>query len=206
MESRNNPGEDSGDQDPTFEESLNTLQQAGRMANKAAIQFYNSVFNWIKNRHPFVQLAIASITWFGGNWIYTLVSPVVIKNFNMLVLQLNISDAMPQFLDSGPILTDLQLFGMFLGVVVGQNRIQTQKLKKMETKLTTVENDLIATDGGVEDEPATGGGAVGGAIAGGFAGLSLGPGGIAAGALVGYLIGERVDHRVERKNNDFPER
>lgn len=210
------PDEDSGgrtdaeegpdDQDPSFEDSLNTLQQAAKKANEATIQFYHSSLNWIRNSHPFVQLSVAAITWFGGNWIYTQVSPVVIQNFEMLVLHLDIYDTMPQFLDGGPILTDLQLFGMFLGVVVGQNRIQTQKLKKMETKLATVEEDLIATDGGVEDESATGGGAVGGAIAGGFAGLSLGPGGIAAGALVGYLIGERVDHRVKRKNNEFPNR
>lgn len=87
----------------------------------------------------------------------------------------------------------MQSLGVLSGVIIAQNRTHTRKLKRIDAKLATMDEDpATATDEGVRGAKAGGGGGVGGAIAGGFAGVSFGPGGALAGAFLGYIIGENV--------------
>lgn len=184
-------------EDYRLSESVSRFRGAGTNISEGVEHLYYGGKRKVKAQHPTVQLSIAGVMWFGGNWVYNRIKTPILDFLG------TVADAVPAELVTSPALgiagvlsmpIYVQLLGILSGVIVAQNRMHTQKLKEIENEVSGVnDTPATATDGGTRRErDKGGGGGVGGAIAGGFAGASFGPGGALAGAFLGYIIAENV--------------
>lgn len=182
--------------DYDLSKSIDGLRGAGANLNEAIEHLYYGTRKKVKDLHPVLQIGIAVVVWFGGNWIYNRVkTPVLDVTIDVVEAIPAKSLIAPAFglAEAVAIPVWVQLLGMLSGIILTQNRIHTQKLKEIEEGLRTMGDDPpTATDGGTRKTQKPSGPGVGGAIAGGFAGASFGPGGVLAGAFLGYLISEEL--------------
>lgn len=192
--------DDSDDYD--LSESWTRFRGAGTDINQGITHLYYGIKQKITNQHPFVQLGITAILWFGGNWVYNRIKKPIIDGV------IGVTEAIPAEYLASPAfgLANavsfpfwVQLLGILSGAIIAQNRTHTRKLKRIENKLTAMDRGpATVADGGVREAKKDGGGGVGGAIAGGFAGAPFGPGGALAGAFLGYIIGENITQEDEK--------
>lgn len=193
--------------DYELSESVSRFRGAGTNISEGVEHLYYGGKQKVKAQHPTIQVSIAVVMWFGGNWVYNRIKTPVLHFLAA------VADAIPaEFLTTpafgiaGVLSMPMyvQLLGILSGVIIAQNRTHTQKLKEIENEVNGVnDTPATATDGGTRRErKKSGGGGVGGAIAGGFAGASFGPGGALAGAFLGYIIGENMTE--ENDDADLP--
>lgn len=202
-------GDDSDDYE--LSESVSRFRGAGINISEGVEHLYYGGKQKVKDQHPLIQLSIAGVMWFGGNWVYNRIKTPILDLLEA------VADAIPaEFLTTpafgiaGVLSMPMyvQLLGILSGVIIAQNRTHTQKLKQIENKVSGVnDTPATATDGGTRREKKRGGGGgVGGAIAGGFAGASFGPGGALAGAFLGYIIGENMteeDDQIDESTTEL---
>jgi hypothetical protein len=155
-----------------------------------------------------VQSVIAVAAWFSGNWTYNRIAPQITGALQTLLRRLSFEFSIApalKTLGGRSVLVSVPVFLILLVTLVVQNRTQTQKLKTIESKVTTVADSTgKSTDGGTRELPPTGPRAVGGAIIGAIVGASisiwLGPGSILAGAFLGFTTGDRWDIRAYERD------
>lgn len=192
-------GEDSEPDDAGVRESVDSFRQAGSAMSDGLRGIYDESQAWVNRRHLLVQFAIGILVWFVANWTYNRITPPIVTA--TVALTERMSSAFPtDFLfgipDTSPVLASVQILTALLAIVVAQNRMQTQKLKEIEVKVTTMTTSRPeTTDGGTPERRPTVAWAVGLAIAGGSIGFSFGPGGVLAGIYFGLLVGGKIDRR-----------
>lgn len=197
-------GQDGGDDDYDLSESLGLFRGAGNSLNEAVKHLYFGGRKKVQDLHYSIQIGIALGLWFGGNWVYNQIKRPVLDFLKWVAgaipVELLVS---PRVGLSQAVGTSVwvQILGMLAGVIIAQNRRQTQKLMRIKSEVESMNgNPEVATDGGRRKSEKPKGAGLGGAIAGGFAGASFGPGGVLAGAFLGYIIGEGM--RDEQSEND----
>lgn len=193
--------EDDDTEEYDVSESLRSFRRAGSKATEGIGHLYHGGKEQLADQHVVVKGVITFGLWFTGNWVYTRIASsfvnVVVHLFSTVPTD-SVLAILLGFLGGDAVLSTAHLLGISTGALLGQNRLQTRKLKDIESKLTTMgEKSPAATDGGSQDpEYVSGGGGLGGAIAGVSIGISFGPGGVLAGAYLGYVVGERLT-RIE---------
>jgi len=179
-----------------FDESIRSFRRAATKVTEGLKHLYHGGKNQLADQHIVVQSAITVGLWFAGNWTYNRIAPQVVDSVAGLFSSVRPTSVLAltlELLGADFAFPATQLSGILLGMLVGQTRLQTRRLKRIETKVTDMgKAGETATDGGSPDPETIGGGGLGGAIAGGFAGASFGPGGVLAGAYLGYVLGERL--------------
>lgn len=193
---------DTAEGEPDVRKSAASFRRAASELSSGLDHIYNGGRSWIENRHIVVQIAIAASLWFSLNWFYNQISPPIfsaLANVAGDVPSEYFADSVISILLRSDVLSATQIVGFFSGIILGQNVVQTRKLKQIEGQLQDMSQDpTTVTDGGSTEPSTTGGGAIGGAIAGGSLGVSFGPGGVVAGAFLGAILGNRAEELQEK--------
>lgn len=183
-------------EDYDIDESIRSFRRAGAKVIEGVIHLYRGGRDHVSDQHAVVQGAITVGLWFAGNWVYNRTAPLIIELSGHAISNVpteSLLALVSGFLGGNLALSTAQLLGVSTGALLGQNGFQTRKLKRIETKVTGMnETTPPATDGGRPESETVGGGGLGGAIAGGSIGISFGPGGVLAGVYLGYVLGERL--------------
>lgn len=176
--------------------SIRSFRVAGSRVIEGFEHLYHGSKELIGDQHVVVQAATTVGLWFAGNWVYNRIAPPLVDSVERAISAFRVESIVVPFfafLGGDFAVSTAQLLGISTGALLGQNRFQTRRLKRIETNVIAMrESDATATDGGSPETEPVGGGGLGGAIAGGSIGLSFGPGGVLAGAYLGYVLGERL--------------
>jgi len=189
---------DDDTQDDTDEydisESLRSFRGAGSRVSEGIEHLYYGGKERLADQHVVVQAAVTLGLWFAGNWVYNHTAPLVVETTASVISNVSpasITSLLLELIGDDFAFPTEQLSGILISILVGQTRLQTRRLKRVEAKVTNMsEASPAATDGGTPAK--IGGGGLGGALAGVFAGASFGPGGVLAGIYLGYVVGERL--------------
>lgn len=199
--------------DPGIGESVDSFRQAGSAASDGFQKLCGLGRAWFERRHFSVQFVISLVFWFSGNWAYNRIEPTIMSVLRDLLgrVYFEIAVAFPfSIFEERPVFASALVLLALLVTVVIQNRVQTRRLKTIESILTTMSDSTKAsTDGGTRELPPTGPRAIGGAIIGAIIGAILaiwfGPGSILAGAFLGFTTGDRWDIRAYERNPLTPD-
>lgn len=202
-------GDDTGQENSSVRASLDSFRRAGTAVSNGFRVFHKGTRAWVERRHSAIQFGFATAFWFAGNWVYNRTAPTVTR-LALLAAERVFSGieavSIVSLIESNLVLASVQFLSALIAVVVGQNRIQTRRLKNVESILTTMTDGRSeATDGGARELPPVGGRALGGMIAGGAIGLSFGPGGVLAGMFLGFAWGDKLDIRAYERDPHTPD-
>lgn len=202
-------GDDGDRTDLPVRASVASFRRAGNAASDGFRALRKGIRTWVERRHSVVQFGFATTFWFAGNWAYNRIALRILALIEEVVERVFFGSAtasLVAFLEGNLVLLSVQFLTVLIAIVVGQNRIQTQKLKDIEVKMTTMTKENVeATDGGTRELPPIGGRAIGGTIAGGAIGLSFGPGGVLAGMFLGFAWGDKLDIRAYERDPHTPD-
>ena len=199
--------------DPKVRESVDAFRLAVTAVSDGFTTLLGWGRAWLDRRHPVVQFTAATIVWFGANWTYNRIAPEIIGVLQTLLrwvsFEFPVAPAL-NLLEERPVSVSVLVLPLLLVTVVVQNRVQTRKLKTIESKMTTMSDSMKkSADGGTRELPPIGpratGGAVIGAIVGAFVGIWFGPGSVLAGAFLGFTTGDKWDIRAYEESPLTPD-
>lgn len=186
--------------DYDVDESIRSFRRAASRVTEGVAHLYHGGKDRIGDQPTVVQIPLTAGLWFAGNWVYNRIAPPII---DLLTHALTNAPTESTFtlivgLFTGDLaLSTAQLLGLSTSAILGYNKLQTRKLKSIESNVIAMsEVDTTATDGGRPESGKIGSGpGLAGALAGASIGLSFGPGGVLAGIYLGYVVENRLAER-----------
>lgn len=133
-------------------ESLRSFRSASVKASEGIKHLYHGGKERLADQHVAVKGAFTFGLWFAGNWVYDRTAPLFVNSVTHVLSAVPIHATVSLvlgFLTGDVVLSTARLLGISTGALLGQNRLQTRKLKDIESKSTTMTGKQpTATDGG----------------------------------------------------------